>query len=126
MPRHPEVGAAKARKAERVKAGPTAAGCRAHAIARGGGRCELLDCGVSLEVAGGELHHTKSGPNKTKHQTFGNTLMVCLPHHKAAHAGDLATLRALHEWALNSGDESAVRAMEKRIAKVCEARGMAA
>jgi hypothetical protein len=82
------------------------------------------NCVICLEPAPEpwELHHVDSGSGKSQRQTTRNCCKAHEGCHKAAHRGSLAALRALLRWAMFHGYTEAEAIINRRIAKVEEAR----
>jgi hypothetical protein len=68
-----------------------------------------------------ELHHLISGGARRLDERPETCAAVCTTCHREYHHCRLATLRAAKVWALMHGYRDALRAIEKRIAKVHEA-----
>jgi hypothetical protein len=116
--RAPEVkGATKAeRKAER---NARAAEIRATVMERAGDACEWCHrSGFVLEWA-----HIFGGGERRHREAVENTAGICADcHHRGWERGNLDVLRAAKEWAIRHGFRVALAAIEKRTAKVEEAR----
>jgi hypothetical protein len=69
-----------------------------------------------------EWFHVIGGPLRRKLESEGTTAAACWECHRAWERNDRDVMRAVKEWALRHGFREAVRAVERRIAKVEEAR----
>jgi hypothetical protein len=132
MPRHPEVGAAKVRKmAGKDERRAKVAVLRVEAFEEWNGDCAVCWyafislIGPSPSPAT-DLHHVLSGPERRLRESAETVLPVCGDHHRWLHRGDLPTLELAREACDGADMMEAVRALDRRIAKVHEARGSAA
>lgn len=69
-----------------------------------------------------EWFHVIGGPLRRKLESEETTAAACWPCHRAWERNDMNLMRAVKEWALRLGYCEALRAVEKRIMKVEEAR----
>jgi hypothetical protein len=94
---------------------------RRKVVVRSHGCCEF--CGASMHAAGFELHHVIGGSSRQAEERDDTVAGICLACHRAWHGSDpIIVLRNAMEWALRNGFRDALRAIEKRIAKVAEAK----
>jgi hypothetical protein len=83
-----------------------------------------LVCVICTEPTGAdwEMHHADSGTGKTQRQTVRNCFKTHEPCHKRAHRNDLGALAMLRARAEYLDFTETVAELDKRIAKVIEAR----
>ena len=107
------------REANRIKKRERTANVRVEVFKRDGGRCVI--CGDEAT----EMHHLVSGSGLRRiAEGVSTCVALCETHHREAHRNVLDTLLALLLWAQgNAGSYSiAATALEKRLAKIEEAR----
>jgi hypothetical protein len=127
------VGAAKARKqAGKEERRAKVAAIREAVFAVWDGNCALCLCGRQVTVGGHatDLHHLISGSgNRRRYEAVGTVLPVCEEHHRRLHRNDEETLESVVEVLGDPDCEmepAAIRAVERRLAKVHATRGSAA
>jgi predicted restriction endonuclease len=69
-----------------------------------------------------EFHHVEGAGLRRSHQRMGNVLPLCWDCHRRAHRGDLGTLAQIAQ--ASTLDAEARKAVERKIAKVEEARAV--
>lgn len=85
---------------------------------RAAGRCEVcLRLGFVLQA-----HHLVSGGLRRHRESAETIVMICADDHRAIHRNDLDALRAVKEACIRLGLREGLKAIERRIAKVEEAR----
>jgi hypothetical protein len=107
-----------AKEAQRNGRKERAAEIRGFVMGRARGYCEWCRC-PSLSL---EWHHVLSGGERRPRESVETTAAVCRYCHHTWHHSEVSTLRNAMEWATVHGFKDALRAIEKRIAKVQEAR----
>lgn len=88
------------------------------AEARAGGKCEV--CGRTGFIL--QAHHLVSGGLRRHRESAETLLMICADDHRAIHRGDLDTLRSVKEATIRLGMREGLRAIDRRIERVEEAR----
>lgn len=96
------------------------AGILAEVRARSGGTCEV--CRLARAE---EMHHVVSGPSRRSQERAETCIDLCRACHRGAHRNDEGTLELVAAWAEAHGFIAAAAAVERRLAKVNEARGAA-
>lgn len=90
---------------------------RTAVFARAAGRCEFCHAGEPRE-----WHHIIGGPMRRTLEAVDTTAAICIDCHRGWNASKLDVLRLAKVWALRLGFRVALRAIEKRTAKVEEAQ----
>jgi hypothetical protein len=100
---------------------------RSAVFARAGAACEFCAAAQLANPTRGcfgaeDWHHIIGAGLRRSHESVETTCAICRPCHRGWEAGDLDVLHAAKCWALRHGFREALRAIEKRIGKVEEAR----
>jgi hypothetical protein len=89
-------------------------------MARAGHACEW--CRVPASMLPLDMHHVLSGPVRRSAESAETCAAICRPCHVEWHRGSALLMRDAKEWALRHGFKDALRAIDRRIAKVEESR----
>jgi hypothetical protein len=71
-----------------------------------------------------EWHHLRGGGERRTAESAENTAGVCWDCHRGWERGSMDVLRAAKEWAIRLGFRDALHRVERKIAKVEEARSV--
>lgn len=124
MPRHPAVGAGKVRKAaKKEERRAKVAAIREAVFARAGANCEF--CRMPVGVLPLEWHHIIGGGLRRHRESVETTVAICRPCHDDWERGSLLVLAEAVEWAARHKFGGALAAINRRVAKVEEARRIA-
>jgi hypothetical protein len=86
-----------------------------------GGNC-AAKCATPIRYDTFHAHHVIGGGERQAKESVKTVAPLCGACHEKVHAGDLETLVNLRWWAQETGRREAMHALERRIAKVEEAR----
>jgi hypothetical protein len=86
-----------------------------------GGNCAAM-CATPIRYDTFHAHHVIGGGERQAKESVKTVAPLCGSCHEKVHAGDLETLVNLRWWAQETGRREAMHALERRIAKVEEAR----